>query len=355
MAGLYLKPVGIVFGAEAQSLAAEGAALPLAGGPLAFTGARVSEGDPGDLASSHVSAHDLLASKEGDLRDLVERVTAPRGTFAGLALDRPLIMGVVNVTPDSFSDGGDAATADAAIARARKLAADGADILDIGGESTRPRARPVSADEELGRIMPVIEALKDGATPISVDTRNAAVMRAAVQAGAAVINDVTALTHDPESLETAAKSRAAVVLMHAKGDPSTMQDDPAYLDVVAEVYDVLAARIAAAEEAGMARRLLAVDPGFGFGKTFAHNMELFENLAVFHGLGVPLLIGASRKSFVGRITGRKEPKERVSGSIGMALAALAQGVQMVRVHDVAETRDAVRGWLNARGQAGDRA
>jgi dihydropteroate synthase len=254
-------------------------------------------------------------------------------------------MGVINVTPDSFSDGGRRLDPGAAVAHGLQLEAEGADILDIGGESTRPGAEPVSLDEELRRVVPVIEALvRQVRVPVSIDTRNAEVMRRAADAGARLINDVAALGHDPDALHVAADTGLPVVLMHAKGDPRTMQLDPRYDDVVLDVYDWLEARIAACEAAGIGRERLIVDPGIGFGKTLDHNVALLASLSIFHGLGCPILLGASRKSFIGRLSGGVPAPERVPGSIAAALAGVAQGVQIVRVHDVAATRQALAVW-----------
>jgi dihydropteroate synthase len=251
-------------------------------------------------------------------------------------------MGVINVTPDSFSDGGAFFDRDLAVARARNLAAEGADILDLGGESTRPGAAPVSEDEELSRIIPVLVALGDVGIPVSVDTRRPRVMREALGAGASMINDVEALAA-PGALAAVAGSGCGVCLMHKKGDPATMQDEPHYDDVVAEVRGFLAARAAAAEAGGVARERIVVDPGFGFGKNDRHNFSLLKALADIGSLGYPVLAGWSRKSTLGRLTGRA-PLERLPGSIAAALLALLGGARILRVHDVRETRDAVRVW-----------
>ena len=259
-----------------------------------------------------------------------------------LALERPFVMGVVNVTPDSFSDGGQYLDPGTALAHARKLIAEGADLVDIGGESTRPGAAPVSEDEELARVLPLLEALRDAPVPISVDTRRARVMREALRAGASMINDVEAL-ESPGALDAVAASDCAICLMHKKGDPATMQRDPSYGDVVAEVKAYLAARIAAAEKAGIARNRITIDPGFGFGKNRAHNLELLRRLAEFGSLGVPLIAGLSRKSMLGGITG-KPVGERLAASVAAALLAVQHGAHILRVHDVAETKDALAVW-----------
>jgi dihydropteroate synthase len=261
-----------------------------------------------------------------------------------LVFERPLVMGVLNVTPDSFSDGGRYLDPDAAIAQAQRLIDKGADIIDVGGESTRPGADPVDVDEELRRVLPVIAALRGIGVPLSIDTRHAAVMRAALGRGAAIINDVSALTADPDSLAVAAASDAPVILMHARGDPRTMQESPVYEDVVAEVHAYLEQRIEACVGAGIDAARLIVDPGIGFGKTLEHNLTLLRNLHRFHDLGCPLLLGVSRKSFLGRLSGGAPAHGRLPGSLAAALAAIHQGVHILRVHDVAETRQALAVW-----------
>ena len=253
------------------------------------------------------------------------------------ALDRPLVMGVVNVTPDSFYDGGRHASTVAAIAHARRLAEEGADLLDVGGESSRPGSEAVSLDQELARVLPVLDGLRDLEVPISVDTTKPAVMRAAIAGGAAMINDISALGA-PGALEAVAASEAAVCLMHMRGEPKTMQAEPVYADVVAEVRDFLAARIAACVAAGIARERITIDPGFGFGKSVEHNLTLLRKLGAIVVLGVPVLAGWSRKSSLGRITGRA-PEERLASSLAVALIAVQHGARIVRVHDVAATRD----------------
>jgi dihydropteroate synthase len=277
--------------------------------------------------------------------DMFEALREARSRIAGLSLERPRIMGIVNVTPDSFSDGGQHPDPQSAIEHAFRLEEEGADILDIGGESTRPGAEPVTLQQELERVIPVIEALAGKTRAlVSIDTRNAAVMRAAAAAGADMINDVAALSHGEDALAAAAETGLPVVLMHARGDPRTMQDDPRYDDVLTDVFDYLEARIGACERAGIARGKLIVDPGIGFGKTLQHNLELMAGLSLLHGLGVPVLIGASRKSFIGKLTGEKVAGSRVMGSVGAALAAVGQGAQIVRVHDVKATREALTVW-----------
>ena len=249
-------------------------------------------------------------------------------------------MGVVNVTPDSFSDGGRFEDAESAIAHALRLVQEGADILDVGGESSRPGAAPVSEEEELRRILPVVRQLRD--VPVSVDTRKPAVMRAALDFGASMINDIEALSA-PGAMDAVARSGCAVCLMHKKGDPATMQQDPRYDDVVAEVLDFLKERVEACMKAGIARNRIVIDPGFGFGKTLEHNLALTKGLVELGKLGVTVLAGWSRKSSLGRVTGRKEG-ERLPASLAMALLCLQRGARILRVHDVRETRDVVRVW-----------
>jgi dihydropteroate synthase len=248
-------------------------------------------------------------------------------------------MGVVNVTPDSFSDGGRFLDPHAAIGRANALIDEGADMLDIGAESSRPGARGISAEEELSRLMPVLEGLRGCAIPVSVDTVKPEVMRAAIEGGAAMINDVVAL-RSPGALEAVAGSDVAVCLMHMQGEPRTMQSEPCYRDVVAEVGAFLAERVAMAEAKGIARERIVIDPGFGFGKTVAHNFELLRNLDRFTALGLPVLAGWSRKSTLGAITGRGAD-DRLAASLAAALLAVQRGARIVRVHDVAATHDAL--------------
>ena len=266
-----------------------------------------------------------------------------------LSLERPLVMGVVNVTPDSFSDGGLHGSTGQAVAHARRLAGEGADILDIGGESTRPGSRAVSLDEERRRVLPVLEALADCGVPLSIDTRKPELMTEAIAAGAAMVNDVTAM-RVPAALTAVARSPVAVCLMHMQGEPGTMQENPAYRDVVREVREFLGERVAAAERAGVARERIVVDPGFGFGKTVEHNLALLRALGEFRSLGVALMAGLSRKAMLGTLTGR-EPRERVHASVAAALLAVQSGAQIVRVHDVAATRDALAVWNAVKLQA----
>ena len=265
-----------------------------------------------------------------------------------LSLERPLIMGVVNVTPDSFSDGGRYLSRDSAVGHARALITEGADIIDIGGESTRPGAAAVTLDEERRRVLQVLEALSGCGVPISVDTRKPALMKDAIAAGASLVNDISA-GEEAGALDAIACSTAGVCLMHKQGEPQTMQQRPEYQDVVREVHDYLAQRLEAALAAGIARERIVIDPGFGFGKTFEHNLALLRGLSSLMTLGVPVLAGLSRKGMLGRITGR-EPHERAHASVAAALFAAEQGANILRVHDVAATRDALTVWRALSGR-----
>jgi dihydropteroate synthase len=268
-----------------------------------------------------------------------------------IRFDQPQVMGIVNVTPDSFSDGGLFADASAAAEAGAQMAAEGAGIIDVGGESTRPGASIVWEGDEIERVTPVIRQLAAGGTAVSVDTRKADVMTAAIEAGARLVNDVSALTYDDRSTSVIASAGVPAVLMHHQGPPETMQHDPRYDDVLVEVYLWLEERIAAAEAAGIARDKLLIDPGFGFGKNVGHNLELMNGLALFHSLGCPLVVGASRKRSIGALSGEAPVDKRIGGSIALALKAVEQGAQIVRVHDVFETVQALRVWRGLRDQA----
>jgi dihydropteroate synthase len=340
---LYIRPAG--------RLPSDPDGRPLrlgAGHGPSFAAAELIERHGGAIRRRWVEAAALQGSRlpEG-AGALLQRLCAARPALAGLGLDRTRVMGVVNVTPDSFADGGRYSTTEAAVEHALQLEAEGADILDIGGESTRPGSDPVDLDEECRRVLPVIAALaRRSKARISVDTRKAEVMRRAAREGAHIINDVSALSHDPEALQVASELGLPVVLMHARGEPRTMQDAPHYDDVVLDVYDALEARVEACERAGIERGCLIVDPGIGFGKNLAHNLALLGSLSILHGLGCPVLLGASRKSFIGHLTGA-ETEERLPGSLAAALIGTAQGVQILRVHDVAATRQALAVWEGA--------
>jgi dihydropteroate synthase len=332
----YLRPLGLVFGADARAQIAAGEAGALGGmAHIAFTQVEVVRRN-GQKATRYVSQF----AQAKDLPQ-VRAITTARPAFAGLPLNACRIMGVVNVTPDSFSDGGRLKDTEAAVAHGRKLAEEGADILDVGGESTRPGSDEVSAGEELRRVIPVIEGLAPSHL-VSADTRKANVMEAALRAGAKIINDVSGLDHDPHSAAMLANARVPVVLMHALGEPKTMQLNPRYDDVLLDVYDALEEKITLAERVGVQRAQICIDPGIGFGKTFKHNLELLAGLTMFHGLGVALLVGLSRKGFVGAITGENVAARRISGSVGGALHAAMMGAHILRVHDVGETRQALQ-------------
>ena len=292
---------------------------------------------------------------DDDMAAQWKALTAPRPALQlgerTIRLDQPQVMGIINATPDSFSDGGQFADAGGAAEAGADMAAQGAAIVDVGGESTRPGARVIWEGDEIERVVPVIRQLVAGGVAVSADTRKADVMTAALEAGARMINDVSALTFDQRSAEVVAASGVPVVLMHHQGDPQTMQDDPRYDDVLVEVYLWLEERIGAAVEAGIARNKILIDPGFGFGKKVAHNLELMNGLALFHSLGCPLVVGASRKRTIGALSGEAPADKRLGGSIAFALKAVEQGVQIVRVHDVFETVQALRVWRGLRDQA----
>ena len=341
---LYLRPIGLLYGPPADAAVEDGLALPLAGGPIAFTAAVLIEGDASNSRRRLATAATLKDVHDTDLAKVLARVTSPRPPFAGLELARPALMGIVNVTPDSFSDGGLYDTTEGAIAHAAGLATDGAAIVDIGGESTRPGSDTVEHDEELARVVPVLEGLAGSPAIISIDTRKSEVAKAAAKAGAKILNDVSALSYDSECMAVAAEAGLDVVLMHAQGEPKTMQDDPTYDDVALEVFDYLEARIEACGAAGISRARIAADPGLGFGKTVAHNLTVLANISLFHGLGVPLLVGASRKRFIGGLGQARDPRSREPGSHAAAIASAAQGAQILRVHDVEGSRQALDVW-----------
>jgi dihydropteroate synthase len=284
-----------------------------------------------------------------------QRLTAPRAALQmgerTIRLDQPQVMGIVNATPDSFSDGGQFADSAGAAAAGADMASEGAAIVDVGGESTRPGAKPVWEGDEIERIAPVIRQLASGGAAVSVDTRKADVMTAALAAGARMINDVSALTYDDRSASAIAAAGVPVILMHHQGAPESMQEDPRYDDVLVEVYLWLEERIAAAEAAGISRDKILIDPGFGFGKNVAHNLELMNGLALLHSLGRPLVVGASRKRTIGALSNEAPADKRLGGSIAFALKAVEQGAQIVRVHDVPETVQALKVWRGLRDQA----
>ena len=316
----------------------------LAGGWARFTDMDVVQRHAdGGYSICRMGLDDLLQA--ADDRNLtsaaMDRLLAPRDPFAGLSMTAPRLMGILNVTPDSFSDGGRHNAPARAIAAARAMQDAGAAIIDIGGESTRPGAAPVTRNQELARVLPVLAGLRDSGAVLSIDTRHAEVMRRAVAGGAGIINDVGALRGDG-AVDAAAAAGVPVVMMHMQGTPETMQADPQYGFAPVEILEFLEARIQAAEAAGIPRALMAIDPGYGFGKTVTHNLQLINWTAMLHMLGVPILIGASRKSSIAKISAGEDADLRLPGSLALAMAALRQGAQMLRVHDVGETMQAVK-------------
>lgn len=340
MSKRYFIPNKLVTGDEARRLTEQGVALPLAGGRIAFSEIEAIARD----GRRYQLAPDEVARDPDGLRAL-ELLSGSRSTVCGMDMSRSNIMGILNTTPDSFSDGGELGNVSDAVGRASAMALSGADIWDVGGESTRPGSELVEEEEELARVIPVIEGLVDhGALPISIDSRKPDVIEAARQAGASMINDVSALTFDDRSLSVAAQSDCPVLLMHAQGDPKTMQEAPTYEDVVLDVFDFLDERIAACENAGISRDRLLIDPGIGFGKTLDHNLQLLRNIRLFHGLGCSIVLGTSRKSFIAKLGNGEPADQRLGGSIATVLDAARQGVQVFRVHDVLETRQALSVW-----------
>ncbi|MBC6406950.1 MAG: dihydropteroate synthase [Rhodobacteraceae bacterium] len=313
-------------------------ALPIAGGWAWFTQAEVLTRDapPRIIAAQDIPPAPLRA------------LTAPRAPLCGLTMDRPHIMGILNRTPDSFSDGGDNNDVSACLHHAKEMRAAGASILDIGGESTRPGAQPVPPREEKQRILAAMLALRAAVPlPMSIDTRKAMVARAAIEAGAVMVNDVSGFTFDPALAPLCAAAQVAVCLVHMQGTPAVMQNNPCYDNVLLDVFDFLQRQIAMMTRLGIRQEHILVDPGIGFGKTQAHNLALLARLSLFHALGCPILLGASRKGFIGRIAAEPDPRGRSAGSTAVALAAVAQGVQVLRVHDVRDTWQALRLWQAA--------
>ncbi len=351
MSRVYLRPTAFVdapFGLD-------GRVARLAGGLVWFSAVELIGDGRSELVSVE-ALDDRLAGLGEAARAAWANLTAPRPPLTlgerVVPLDQPHAVGIVNVTPDSFSDGGRFADADAAVGAGQAMAAAGAAIVDVGGESTRPGAKPVWEGDEAARVVPVVKRLAASGTAVSVDSRKASVMEAALAAGARLVNDVSALTWDPRAAETVAAAGCPVVLMHHQGTPETMQQYPRYdRPVLLEVYDWLEARIAAAVAAGIDRRLIIVDPGFGFGKNVQHNLQLINGLALLHGLGCPLMVGASRKRTIGALASEAPPDQRLGGSLALALKAAEQGAQLLRVHDVAETVQALRLWRGLRDVA----
>lgn len=328
---VYYRPLAQVGPARPEG------AVAIAGGWAWFTHAEVlSRTDPPRVIPVQEIPAEPLAA-----------LSAPRAKIGGLHMGQPRVMGILNATPDSFSDGGLHAAADDAIAAGLRMRDAGVDLFDVGGESTRPGAVTVDPEEEARRVVPIIARLRDTGVLISVDTRKATVARAALEAGAGLINDVSGFTYDPALAGVAAEAGVPVCVMHALGDPATMQKNPQYENVLLDVYDFLAAQIAVLEGAGIARDRIIADPGIGFGKTLEHNLTLLSGLSLFHGLGVPILLGASRKGFIGTLGNAPLAGSRAGGSIGVALAGVTQGAQILRVHDVADTLQAITLWRAA--------
>jgi dihydropteroate synthase len=347
-----LRPTGFVD----SPFGHDGKVARLAGGLSWFAAVELIAVEGEKRSSAELVPVEGLESRfDDDMAAQWTALTSPRPPLAHgervVRVDQPQGMGIVNVTPDSFSDGGRFADAAGAAEAGAEMAAAGAAIVDVGGESTRPGAKAVWEGDEIERVVPVVRQLGAGGAAVSVDTRKADVMAAAIEAGARMVNDVSALNHDGRSAGIIAASSVPVVLMHHKGAPETMQDDPRYEDVLVEVYVWLEERIGAAEQAGIARERILIDPGFGFGKNVAHNLELMNGLALFHSLGCPLVVGASRKRTIGALSGEAPADQRLGGSIALALKAAEQGVQLVRVHDVPETVQALRVWRGLRDQA----
>jgi dihydropteroate synthase len=357
---VHLRPTGFIdapFGHDGQ-------ALRLAGGLQWFSAIELIVSEGGQRQRTELVPVERLdaslAALPSDERSAAEailaRLTAARPAVALgeriIRLDQPQVMAILNVTPDSLFGGGRHADDPVAAADAgTAMAAAGAAIVDVGGESTRPGAQPVWEGDETARVVPVIERLAAAGVAISIDTRKASTAAAALAAGATMINDVSGGDFDPRMLATAAGAGCPIVLMHHQGEPETMQQDPRYGDVLLEVYDWLAARIAAATAAGIAREQILIDPGIGFGKLLRHSLTLLNGLALFHGLGCPLVLGASRKRLVGALAGEAPVEKRMPGSLALALAGAAQGVQLLRVHDAEETVQALRIWRGLRDSA----
>jgi dihydropteroate synthase len=334
----------------------DGKVARLAGGLNWFAAAELIRIESGKRVATELLPVDRLEERlDDELSERWERLTGQHPPLKlgerTVRLDQPQVMGIVNVTPDSFSDPGQLEDPGVAAEAGARMAEAGAAIVDVGGESTRPGAKAVWEGDEIARIDPVIRRLSAGGVAVSVDTRKADVMTAAISAGATLVNDVSALTYDQRSAEAVAKAGVPVVLMHHQGPPETMQQDPRYDDVVVEVYEWIEERIAAAVEAGIDRSRILVDIGFGFGKTVAHNLELMNSLAIFHSLGCPLVVGASRKRTIGALSNEAPADQRLGGSLAFAFKAVEQGAQIVRVHDVPETVQALKIWRGLRDQA----
>ncbi len=356
MSRIYLRPTGFVdapFGHD-------GKVARVAGGMLWFSAVEITQLEGTRLVSCELASVEQVEQRIGGMapeaRTAWGKLVATRAALTvgprTVRLDQPQVVGILNATPDSFSDGGRHGDAASAAEAGHAMAVAGAAIVDIGGESTRPGAKPVWEGDELKRVIPVIEQLSRSGTAVSVDTRKAAVMEAALASGAGLVNDVSALTYDDRSLEIVAKAECPVVLMHHQGLPETMQQSPHYDGpVLFEVYDWLEARIEAAVAAGVDRSRIVVDPGIGFGKNIQHNLQLLNGLSLFHGLGCAVMLGVSRKRMIGALSGEAPADQRLAGSIALALKGAEQGVQLLRVHDVPETVQALKVWRGLRDAA----
>ena len=338
----WLQPIGIT-----ALDPSDGDQMPLASGPYGFSQIDVINRIDGQITVCRIAATDLIdltatggEQAEARAKLILHRLTRPRKAYAGLDMASWHIMGIINTTPDSFSDGGDHFSADTALASAEQMMADGAAILDIGGESTRPGADPVSHDEECRRILPVIEKLSAAGHLVSADTRHTHVMAEALSHGAHIINDVGGLRANG-AVDLIAERQVPAMIMHMQGEPGNMQKNPQYLDAPTDIFDWLEGRIATAVSAEVKRGMITIDPGFGFGKTPDHNMQIMQSISLFHGLGVPIVLGVSRKSTIAHFSKGEPAKDRLAGSVALAALARQQGVQIFRVHDVAETHQAL--------------
>lgn len=352
---IYVQPLGLLRGFTH----CEQVFKKLVGGDIYFSAVKIITRTAQGINEEIVSVSDLenfLERKSSSVRAEIKRLLSkieslrpPLELNGGLVINwqEPVIQGVLNVTPDSFSDGGEHAELAKALSHARQMVGAGADIIDIGGETTKPGAKAVSIEGEKSRVLPAIKDLAALNVPLSIDSRNAEVMKDAILSGAHIINDVSALSHDPMSSSVVKDVDVPIILMHAQGSPETMQDDPQYDHVLLDIYDYLESKIRMCIDAGIANDKIIVDPGIGFGKTVEYNLEIINGLAIFHGLGVPLLLGTSRKSFIGKISGEDVAAKRIPGSIASMLLCLEQGAQIVRVHDVEQTRQAISVWRAA--------
>ena len=349
---IYVQPLGLVRG----PIHCDRVFKNLTGGNIYFAAVRIISRTKQGLEEKIVSIVDLdnffkkksttVAEK---IKTILNNIESPRGALmlnngSVIGWKKPVIQGVLNVTPDSFSDGGQYSDIELARPHAHEMISAGADIIDIGGETTKPGAQSVSIKSEKDRVLPVIKNLATLNFPLSIDSRNAEVMNDAIQNGAHIINDVSALGHDLKSIGVVKKEDVPIILMHAQGTPEIMQNNPQYSHILLDIYDYLESRIKMCIDAGIDKKKIIADPGIGFGKTVDHNLEILNGLSIFHGLGVPLLVGTSRKSFIGKITGEKVAENRVSGSIAAMLLCLEQGVQIVRVHDVEQATQAISVW-----------